>query len=68
MMWFKYEKVVVIVVASAVLLVGLVVCAASWKRVAKIDAAAGMVQALATNLSGRVVVYVDIELGAQDGK
>lgn len=67
-MWFKYERATLIVAAAAVLLVGLTVCAVSWKHVVKTESAAGMVQALATNLSGRVIVYVDIELGDRDGK
>lgn len=68
MTWFRYERTAVIVAASVVLLIGLVVHAVSWRRVVKMDAASGMIQALATNLSGRVIVYVDVELGAQDGK
>ena len=68
MWWFKHERVILIAVSAAMLLAILASSVSAWKRVAKIDAAAGMVQALTTNLSGRVVVYVDIELGAQDGK
>lgn len=67
-MWFKYERIFVVALAATVLLAGLAACVGAWKRAAKLDAASGMVQALATNLSGRVIVYVDIELGAQDGK
>ena len=68
MWWYRYERAVVISAAAVVLLVGLIVCAASWKQVAKTEAATDMVRSLATNLSGRVIVYVDIELGDRDGK
>lgn len=68
MTWFKYERVTLIVAVAAVLLAGLTVCAVSWRHMVKTEATAGLVQALATNLSGRVIVYVDIELGDRDGK
>lgn len=66
MTWFRYERTAVIVAASVVLLVGLIVSVSSWRKVAETDAVVNMVTALTTNMAGRVIIHVDIELGGKD--